>query len=138
MAAHDAGPPQSVSEAIDAIEATYELMLAYAAQGRDREGDDPLGVRAALRRADVALDVLQGAGPADLGAPPGVATDAVAAMLVVVRDDITRARAAFRFVLAQPSIGSQMIDNLNASIHVRALLTDLFLVDEAFKAAETI
>jgi hypothetical protein len=36
-------------------------------------------------------------------------------------------------VLAQPAIGSQLIDNLNASIHVRALLTDLFLIDEALK-----
>jgi len=26
-----------------------------------------------------------------------------------------------------------LIDNLNASIHVRALLTDLFLLDEALK-----
>ena len=36
-------------------------------------------------------------------------------------------------VLAQPSISSQVIDNLNASIHLRALLTDLFLVDEVLK-----
>jgi hypothetical protein len=36
-------------------------------------------------------------------------------------------------VLARRSIGSQMIDNLNASIHLRALLTDLFLLDEALK-----
>ena len=46
------------------------------------------------------------------------------------------ARAAFRFVLVQRSIGSQIVDNLNASIHVRALLTDLFLLDEAFAASE--
>jgi len=36
-------------------------------------------------------------------------------------------------VLAQSAIGSQLIDNLNASIHVRALLTDLFLLDEVLK-----
>jgi hypothetical protein len=36
-------------------------------------------------------------------------------------------------VLAQPAISSQLIDNLNASIHLRALLTDLFLIDEIFK-----
>jgi hypothetical protein len=36
-------------------------------------------------------------------------------------------------VLAQPAISSQLVDNLNASIHVRALLTDLFLLDEALK-----
>ena len=36
----------------------------------------------------------------------------------------------WRLVLAQPAISSQLIDNLNASIHLRALLTDLFLVTE--------
>ena len=38
-----------------------------------------------------------------------------------------------RLVLAQPGISSQMIDNINASIHVRALLTDVFVVDEILK-----
>jgi hypothetical protein len=37
-------------------------------------------------------------------------------------------------VLAQPAISSQLIDNLNASIHLRALLTDLFLIGEVFRA----
>jgi hypothetical protein len=36
-------------------------------------------------------------------------------------------------VLAQESISSQLVDNLNASIHVRALLTDIFLIDELLK-----
>jgi len=36
--------------------------------------------------------------------------------------------AAIELVLAQPVISSQLIDNLNASIHLRALLTDLFLL----------
>ena len=30
-----------------------------------------------------------------------------------------------------------MIDNLNASIHVRALLTDVFVVDEIIKASKS-
>ena len=41
--------------------------------------------------------------------------------------------AAIELVLVQPAISSQLIDNLNASIHLRALLTDLFLVDELLK-----
>ena len=41
-------------------------------------------------------------------------------------------------VLAQPSISSQLIDNLNASIHFRALLTDLFLIDEISKPKRTV
>ena len=40
------------------------------------------------------------------------------------------ALAAIELVQLQPAISSQMVDNLNASIHVRALLTDLFIIDE--------
>jgi hypothetical protein len=36
-------------------------------------------------------------------------------------------------VLALDDIGSQIVDNLNASIHLRALLTDVFIIDEALK-----
>ena len=45
--------------------------------------------------------------------------------------------AAVELVLAQPAISSQLIDNLNASIHVRALLTDLFLIDEILKGNQS-
>jgi hypothetical protein len=129
--------PQTVADAIDVIESTYELMLAYAAQGRASEEEDPLGVRLALRRADAALDVLEAATPTEMGAPHGAAIEATAAMLSVLKHDVAKARAAFRFVLAQRSIGSQMIDNLNASIHVRALLTDIFLLDETLEGGGT-
>ncbi len=131
MASSEDGMPRTVAEAIDVIESTYELMLAYAAQGREREEDDPLGVREALSRADVALDVLEKATPRDMGFPEAAVEKAISDMLAVLRQDVVKARAAFRFVLAQRSIGSQMIDNVNASIHVRALLTDIFLLDEA-------
>ena len=52
------------------------------------------------------------------------------AFIAVLDRDAQDARAAVQLVLAQASISSQPIDNLNASIHVRALLTDLFLIDE--------
>jgi hypothetical protein len=55
------------------------------------------------------------------------------AFLGVIDRDARDAQAAVRLVLAQPSISSQLVDNLNASIHLRALLTDLFLIDEVFK-----
>jgi hypothetical protein len=137
MASPELDKPQSVAAAIDAIESTYELMLAYAAQGRQSEEGDPLGVRAALQRADAALDVLTAATPGDLGSPGGAVAQATADMLAVLRQDVARARAAIRFVLAQRTLSSQIIDNLNASIHIRALLTDIFLLDEAFDEAET-
>ena len=115
-----------LGEAIDAVEETYEFMLAYAAQGRRQEDNDTTGgIRASLKKADGALGAIAGA--AVSGA------EAAAAFLDIVRQDAAKASAAIRLVLAQPSIGSQLIDNLNASIHLRALLTDLFLLDEALK-----
>jgi len=43
------------------------------------------------------------------------------------------ARAALKVVLTRQGISSQLVDNLNVSTHLRALLTDLFLLDEAVK-----
>ena len=51
-----------------------------------------------------------------------------------MRADAEKSLQAIDMVLALPSIGSQVIDNLNASIHIRALLTDIFLVDEALSS----
>src|SRR5262249_19192649 len=55
------------------------------------------------------------------------------AFLEILDDDARKARAALRLALAQKSISSQLVDNLNASIPLRALLTDVFLIDEALK-----
>jgi hypothetical protein len=52
----------------------------------------------------------------------------------VMQRDARDTRAAVGLTMAQSAISSQLIDNLNASIHFRALLTDLFLIDEALKA----
>jgi len=46
-------------------------------------------------------------------------------------DDAKKAYAAIDLVLTQKNISSEIVDNLNASIHLRALLTDLFLLSEA-------
>jgi hypothetical protein len=56
-----------------------------------------------------------------------------AAFFAAVDADARVALAALRLVLAREDISSQLIDNLNASIHLRALLTDLFVVDEVLK-----
>jgi len=122
------------AEAIDVIEETYEFMLAYAAQGRGREDEeDPgSGIRERLTRAEAALGVISSA-TIDAIAAAGAQAAATAEFLDVVKSDATRARAAFRLVLAQRSIGSQVVDNLNATTHVRTLLTDLFLLDETVK-----
>ena len=58
------------------------------------------------------------------------------AFIAVIERDAKHSQAAIQLVLAQPAISSQLIDNLNASIHLRALLTDLFLIDEVFKSED--
>jgi len=52
------------------------------------------------------------------------------AVIAVLADDALKTQAVVKLVMAQPGVSSQLIDNLNASIHVRALLTDMFLLDE--------
>jgi hypothetical protein len=117
------------AEAIDTIEEAYEFMLAYAAQGRRRDDDEQgAGIRDRLTRVEAAL-----ASATVDAIATGTQAAAAAEFLDVVKADAARARAAFRLVLAQPSIGSQMVDNLNATTHVRTLLTDLFLLDETIK-----
>jgi hypothetical protein len=115
--------PKDLAGAIDVIEETYEFMLAYAAQGRVDDADiSDGGIRAYLQRSQKALTVIAAA---------KLPEDAAQKFLDVVRQDVTKAGAAIDLVLARSTLSSQMIDNLNASIHLRALLTDLFLLDEA-------
>ena len=125
--------PKTFAEAIDAIEETYEFMLAYAALGRRSEEEDAgSGIRERLAQAEVALGIIAAA---TTDAIPTSDAQAAAAneFLDVVKADAGRAHAAFRLVLAQRSISSQVVDNLNATTHVRTLLTDLFLFDEIIK-----
>jgi hypothetical protein len=123
------GGPGTLAEAIDVVEEAYEFMLAYAAQGR--RGDDDGDIRRRLARAETALAFMAAVTPAALGGA-GKAEAAVE-FVAVLKQDAARAAAAFRFVLAQGAIGSQIVDNLNVSTHVRTVLTDIFLLDEALK-----
>jgi hypothetical protein len=114
------------------IEECYEFMLAYAAQGLRTEpgGGSGSQVRTLLTKCDAALDGLGDVLAAIVrseGLEPAKVYDA---FIAVLNRDAGDARAAVGLVLAQPSISSQLVDNLNASIHLRALLTDLFLIDE--------
>jgi hypothetical protein len=124
----------TLAERIEAVEQAYEFMLAYAAQGREDEGGG--SVRQFLERAAAALDGLAVAAATSPPAQNARSRQAFAAFLEILDDDARKARAALQLVLAQKSIGSQLVDNLNASIHLRALLTDVFLIDEVLKRGE--
>jgi hypothetical protein len=119
----------------EAVEECYEFMLAYAAQGlASDEGSKSGGqVREFLRRAELALTGLTEACAAAVREEGLEPADKYAAFFAVLDRDSRDSLAAIELVLAQPSISSQLIDNLNASIHLRALLTDLFLVGEILR-----
>ena len=115
-----------------AVEECYEFMLAYAAQGLPSDQGSKLGgqVREFLHRAVKALAGLAetcAMAVKEKGLEPA---DKYLAFFAVLDRDARDSLAAIELVLAQPAISSQLIDNLNASIHLRALLTDLFLVGE--------
>ena len=126
---------EELSNRADAIEGGYEMMLAYAAQGlaTDQGAANSGQLRDHLKRFDMALTGLAQA-YRDCAAALGVGpADALEALLGTVERDAATAQAMLRLALGQPGISSQMIDNINASIHVRALLTDVFVVDEIIR-----
>jgi hypothetical protein len=124
--------PDEFSDRCDAIEECYEFMLAYAGQGLPSDEGSQAGsqVREFLQRAVKALTGLAESctkAVAEAGLKPA---GRYQAFIAVLERDANDSLAALELVLAQPAISSQLIDNLNASIHLRALLTDLFLVGE--------
>jgi len=129
----DPGDPGDLRARIDAIEEAYEFFLAYAAQGLSSDQGSKSGgqLRDFLSRAGAALDGLVPAFGAALAAGELTPAPAWRDMLDVLERDATAAAAAVALVASRDSISSQLVDNLNANIHLRALLTDLFLLDEA-------
>jgi len=124
-----------LKQRIETVEEAYEFMLAYAAQGLsgNEEGGSVTAIREQLERADGALDGLADR-LEDLVEKKKLKPAApYRSFIRVIARDAGDARAAIGLVLAQPAISSQLIDNVNASIHLRALLTDLFIIDESLK-----
>jgi hypothetical protein len=116
---------------IDIIERGYEYLLAFAAQGRKDEAGSE--VRETLLGMHAALDGLDRILNASTKVDTRSQRHDASAFITAVRDDALKARGAIAFTLNCVTISSQLIDNLNASIHVRALLTDLFLADQALR-----
>src|ERR1019366_6584183 len=121
-----------ISNRCNAVEECYEFLLAYAAQGLPSDQGSKSGgqVREFLHRAVKALAGLAetcAMAVKEEGLEPA---EKYLAFFAVLDRDTRDSLAAIELVLAQSSISSQLIDNLNASIHLRAPLTDLFLVGE--------
>ena len=121
-----------IRERCNTIEECYEFMLAYAAQGLPSDEGSKSGgqVREYLNRAVKAIAGLAENCTAAVKQERWEPAERYYTFFKVLGRDADDSLAAIELVLAQPAISSQLIDNLNASIHLRALLTDLFLVSE--------
>ncbi len=109
----------SLHEYIVVIEAGYEFLLAYAAQGRESDGG---------QGGSEVRTTLTGMSEAAAAISENLETDDDFSTVII--EDAGKTVAAISLVLGQEKISSELVDNLNASIHVRALLTDLFLLSE--------
>ena len=121
-----------IRDRCNTIEECYEFMLAYAAQGLPSDEGSKSGgqVREYLNRAVKAIAGLAENCTAAVKQERWEPAERYYTFFKVLGRDADDSLAAIELVLAQPAISSQLIDNLNASIHLRALLTDLFLVSE--------
>lgn len=117
---------------IEVVEKSYEFFLAYAAQGVS--GEQALKssgqVREFLKHLQSALPKLAALFSELIIERDITDQECYRTFIDVLRRDAEASLAAVQLVLAQPVVSSQMIDNLNALIHLRALLTDVFLIDE--------
>ena len=128
-----------IEQQCETIEECYEFTLSYAARGVTGEdaGDAGRQVRDYLTRAAAAMRALARSYAETIEQEQLVPAEKYEAFFAVLQRDAENAVAAVELVLAQSAIGSQLIDNLNASIHLRALLADLFLVTEILAARQT-
>ncbi len=120
----------------ETIEECYEFSLSYAAQGHATDKGSAHGrqLRDHLSRALVAIRGIEPACGSALASGSFEPSAPYRAFFEVLARDARDSAAAVELVLAQPAIGSQLIDNLNASTHLRALLTGLFLAAEIFES----
>lgn len=116
---------KNLEKDIEVVESGYEFLLAYAAQGRQPHIESGSPTQHARPKLDAMLQALTNVAEALKGSDNEYEQ--------VIADDVRKASAAIGFVLAQPRMSSELIDNLNASIHLRAVLTDFFLYSEVFK-----
>jgi len=122
-------------ERCEVIEEAYEFLLAYAGQGLpgDESGQRGGQVRSFLQRAAEAVKGLGESCRQAIRDFNPQAPEQHEDFCSVLERDAGDSLAVIRVVLAQPSISSQLVDNLNASSHLRALLTDLFLIGEILR-----
>jgi hypothetical protein len=128
--------PAEILEHCDTVEECYEFMLAYAAQGYQSDQGSKSGaqIREFLQRAATAIAAMAEGCLKVVKDERLEPAEKYNAFFAVLNRDARNSLAAIDLVLAQPSISSQLVDNLNASVHLRALLTDMFLMSDIVKS----
>jgi hypothetical protein len=127
-----------INDYCDTIEDCYEFTLSYAAKGLATDDGNDLGrqLREKLTNAASAMRKLSVGCAAAVRELQLAPAEKYESFFAVLARDVASSIAAIELVLVQPVISSQLIDNLNASIHLRALLTDLFLISEILTARQ--
>ncbi len=131
--------PTEIEQHCETIEECYEFTLSYAARGVSTDEGSDLGreLRQHLTNGLEAIAGLKASCFAAIVAEPLPLREKYETFFSVLERDALSSTAAIDLVLAQPVISSQLIDNLNASIHLRALLTDLFLITEILQLRQS-
>ena len=122
----------AIRQNIEIVEASYEFMLAYAAQGRMDEGagSDGAHIRTFLERFAAAAQDMKGQAEALMA---GADSDGGALFASFSRDsDVVL--SVLRVLLAGDNISSEMVDNTNGLIVMRSYLTTLFFIDKVIVA----
>lgn len=120
--------PREIRRQIDLVEEAYEYMLAYAAQGRADEGAGPDGaqIRDFLNQFSTAVDAMT----ASLDSL-ATSNQAAASFIDGFRRESAVMDSVINIMLARGNISSEVVDNANGLIAVRAYLTSLFFMDKA-------
>ena len=120
--------PADIRDQIEKIEEAYEYMLAYAAQGRAEEGAgaDGAQIRVFLNQFAEAAAAIDNA----LDHIVTMNAAAIDFMDGFKRESATMG-AILKIMLARDNISSEVVDNANGLIAVRAYLTSLFFLDKA-------
>jgi hypothetical protein len=128
--------PALFLEHSETIEKCYEFMLAYAGQGLPGDAGDERGakIRETLTQAAAAIAALAREYVDFVREQKLEPAEKYLAFVNVLERDAQSSVYAIDLVLAQPKISSQLVDNLNASIHLRALLTSSVLVGEVIRS----
>ena len=124
-----------LSDSIDNIENAYEFMLTYAARGvqKEIENESP-SIRDFLESLSVSLKDISDIFAKAVEELEKESKEELFGFIIILKEDAKKAKSAIDLILSLPEISSQLVDNLNASIHLRALLTSIFIVDEALNS----